>query len=76
MRKTLKLVGWHEEQAEKVARAQTLLYYVGGLVAAIGVDRKDDGLKFAGGTILMSGVVCTHITIGHRQSAARLLREL
>lgn len=76
LRRTLNLIGSEMEQAEKVKRAEVVLYYVGGLVTFIGFDKDNDYLKMAGGTMIVSGIVCTHIAIGHRSTAARLLREL
>lgn len=76
LRRTLNIVADEMEQAEKVKRAEVFLYYVGGLVTFIGFDKDNDYLKMAGGTMIVSGIVCTHITIGHCSTAARLLREL
>ena len=76
LRRTLNLAGAELEQAEKVKRAEVFLYYVGGLVTFIGLDKDNDYIKLAGGTMIVSGIVCTHIAIGHRSTAARLMREL
>ena len=76
LRRTLNIAGAELEQAEKVKRAEVFLYYVGGLVTFIGFDKDNDYIKLAGGTMIVSGIVCTHIAIGHRSTAARLMREL
>ena len=76
LRRTLNIAGAELEKAEKVKRAEVILYYVGGLVTFIGFDKDNDYIKLAVGTMIVSGVICTHIAIGHRSTAARLMREL
>lgn len=76
LRHTLNMVGEELDGSARLQEASMFLYYVGGILAGIGFDRKDDDLKLIGGSLVIGGMITTHLSIGRKRTAARLLKEL